>query len=271
MRRINSRFIDDLLNGKLTFFLNEVKSQRDKLSLEIRNGYINIYYKGGNLLKITQKSKGYSFHFDVKYCKHKSRSDNLELFNNAKKDDDEFYAKYFNVMKNEMDKWFEEHPKKERDYQHQLLVNNMEIIDIEYQIGRCMRLDMLMFSNGKLYVVENKYGMGSIGGDSGLSKHYNDICNVLTFPKLLGEMLDSVCFISQNKKDLGLIDYSINGEDVKETEILFLLADYKPKSKSFLNALCDIDGSIPARVLMNDKDYYKIDLSRTRDVSRYEN
>ncbi len=75
MRHIDSRFIDDLLCGELAFFLGQVKNHRNELSLEVRNGYINIYYKGGNLLKITQKSKGYSFHFDAKYCKHKAHSD----------------------------------------------------------------------------------------------------------------------------------------------------------------------------------------------------
>ena len=64
MRHINERFVADLLNGELAFFLNQVKSARDRLSLEIRDGYINIYYKGGSLLKITQKKIGYT-HFTL--------------------------------------------------------------------------------------------------------------------------------------------------------------------------------------------------------------
>ena len=71
MRHINTKFINDLTCGELAYFLEKVKSNRSSLSLEVRNGYINIYYKGGNLLKITQKSKGYSFHFDAKYFKNK--------------------------------------------------------------------------------------------------------------------------------------------------------------------------------------------------------
>ena len=72
MRHINTRFVDDLLHGELAYFLTQVKNNRTKLSLEIRNGYINIYYKGGNLLKITQKRTGYSFFFDAKDCRHKN-------------------------------------------------------------------------------------------------------------------------------------------------------------------------------------------------------
>ena len=57
MRGINDGFICDLKTGDLSYFLNQVKSNRDKLCLEIRDGYINIYYKGGNLLKITKNIK----------------------------------------------------------------------------------------------------------------------------------------------------------------------------------------------------------------------
>ena len=70
MRHINDDFVQDLLSDELRFFLEQTKNRRDALSLEIRNGYINIYYKGGNLLKITQKRRGYSFFFDAKYCKY---------------------------------------------------------------------------------------------------------------------------------------------------------------------------------------------------------
>jgi hypothetical protein len=49
MREINERFISDLKNGCLSYFLNQVKEKSDKLCLAIRDGYMNIYYMGGNL------------------------------------------------------------------------------------------------------------------------------------------------------------------------------------------------------------------------------
>ena len=58
MRQVDNRFIQDLQNGELAYFLTQVKRNRNLLSLEIRNGYVNIYYKGGNLLKITQNRNG---------------------------------------------------------------------------------------------------------------------------------------------------------------------------------------------------------------------
>lgn len=269
MRSIDIQFIEDLLCGKLAYFFDEVKNNRNVFSLEIRNGYINIYYKGGNLLKIVQKRGGYYFHFDAKYCKHKDNEKNFELLKSLNNDIDS-YKKYFGLMMREMDLWFDEHPKEERDYQHRLLVNNPEIIDIEYQIGRLMRLDMLMFANEKLMIVENKFGTGAIGGKAGLSKHYSDICNVLKNPALLDEMLDSVCHISKAKKALGLTDRAIEKTDIKGVEILFLLADYKSKSQSLDNEIKKMDGFVPASILMTTSDQTKIDLSQLKSVFELE-
>ena len=270
MRSIDTRFINDLLCGELSYFLTEVKNNRNRLSLEVRNGYINIYYKGGNLLKVTQKSKGYSFHFDAKYCKHKDGNKNFELLNNLHSNDIDSYKKYFHLMMQEMDAWFDEHPKEERDYQHSLLVNNPEIIDIEYQIGRRMRLDMLLFTNGKLMIVENKFGTGAIGGSAGISKHYSDICEVLNDSNLLEEMIDSVCYISEAKKELGLTDTAIQKSDIKSIEILFLLANYNPRSQSLSNEVEKMNGSVPASILITTSKQTKIELNKAKDIFEME-
>ena len=266
MRNINSRFVNDFLLGDLSYFLTQVKSNRNSLSLEIRNGYVNIYYKGGNLLKITQKSKGYSFHFDAKYCKHKSDTSNFELLNSLKSDDLESYKKYFSLMMKEMDSWFKVNPKPERDYQHQLLVNNPEIVDIEYQIGKRMRLDMLVYIEGRLLIVENKYGTGAISGKAGVSEHYKDICEVLTDAKLREEMIASVCHISQAKKALGLTNYTIDPTDIKSIELLFLLANYNLNSQSLSNEIDKMNGAIPANILMASGEQVKLDLGSAKNI-----
>ncbi len=259
MRHINERFVRDLLYGKLAFFLNQVKNARDLLSLEIRDGYISIYYKGGSLLKITQKKIGYTFHFDAKYCNNKGNAENFELLNHLRSDDAAAYEQHFALMMQEMDSWFDAHPKLERDYQHQLLVNNPEIVDIEYQVGRRMRLDMLLFADGKLMIVENKYGTGAIGGKAGISEHYKDICEIMKTPKLLDEMLDSVCHISQAKKSLGLTDVIIERSDIKSVEILFLLANYNSKSQRLNQEFSKMDGTVPARFLLTTNDQNTVD------------
>ena len=265
MRQINNRFIQDLLQGELAYFLTQVKKNRRSLSLEIRNGYINIYYKGGNLLKITQKRNGYSFFFDAKYCKH-GGGENFDLLNSLPSDDVIAYQKHFELMMQEMDSWFEEHPKPERDYQHQLLVNNPEIVDIEYQIGRQMRLDMLLYTHEKLLIVENKYGTGAIGGKAGVAEHYKDICKVLNDPVFLEELMDSVCHISAAKKALGLADTEIRPTDIKSVEILFLLANYNLNSQSLSNEVEKMSAAIPASILMPAGDQTKLDITQAEEL-----
>ena len=265
MRHIDSRFIDNLLHGELAYFLAKVKENRKTLSLEIRKSYINIYYRGGNLLKIVQMRKGYAFHFDAKYCKHKDGR-NFDLLNNLHSDDIAAYKNNFQLMMQEMDCWFAEHPKPERDYQHQLLVNNPEIVDIEYQIGRRMRLDMLLFTGDKLLIVENKYGTGAIGGKAGVAEHYADICEVLSNPELLDELIDSVCYISKDKKALGLTEKEIDRADIKDVELLFLLANYNPDSQSLSNEVAKMSGSVSASILLQAGDQVKLDLSKAKSI-----
>ena len=266
MRHINTRFIDDLNYGELAYFLDQVKSNRTTLSLEVRNGYINIYYKGGNLLKITQKIKGYSFHFDAKYCKNKGSDKNFELLNNLCNSDTESYVKYFELMMAEMDGWFAKHPKEERDYQHRLLVNNPEIVDIEYQIGHSMRMDMLLFKDGELFIVENKFGTGAIGGNAGLSKHYSDICAIISDTNTRDEIINSVCNISKAKYELGLNDNKIEKTDIKSFQILFLLANYNSNSQTLSNELEKMNASVPARILMTTSDQIILDLNHAKDI-----
>ncbi|MBR6555748.1 MAG: hypothetical protein IKT90_06030 [Clostridia bacterium] len=266
MRHIDIRFIDDLLRGELSYFLAQVQNNRKALSLEIRDGYINIYYKGGNLLKITQKRAGYNFHFDARYCKHADGDAHFSVLNRLPRDDRAAYQAQFPLMMQEMDRWFAEHPKPERDYQHQLLVNNPEIVDIEYQVGRRMRLDMLLVSNNKLLVVENKYGTGAIGGSAGLSKHYADICSVLQDPAWLEELLDSVCHISQAKFALGLRDTVIQRADIRTAEVLFLLANYNPNSQSLHNEMQLLNGTVPASLLLMTTDHAAIHLDQAKPL-----
>ena len=72
MRQISENFIYDLKNpdGLLHLILKRVKEDHT-LQLAIRNNYINIYYRGGNLLRVNkeQGKDSYKSFFDVKYNK----------------------------------------------------------------------------------------------------------------------------------------------------------------------------------------------------------
>ncbi len=68
MKRLLSKsFITDLISGKLKEIL--VYVQRDNtLDIEIRENNVNIYYRGGNVLRIIEKGISfYEFEFDKNY------------------------------------------------------------------------------------------------------------------------------------------------------------------------------------------------------------
>ncbi len=67
MRGLSNDFMNDLKVGKLKNFLTSVKED-DTLSLEIRDNYINIYYRGGNIFRIEQCTSEYKVYFDINYC-----------------------------------------------------------------------------------------------------------------------------------------------------------------------------------------------------------
>lgn len=277
MRGINERFINDLKNGCLSFFLDEVKNKSSELCIEIRKGYINIYYKGGNLLRITQKKSGYAFYFDARYCLRKKgeiNRENYEILKNLPSDDADAYIKNFETMKKEMEGWFEEYPKKEREFQHRLLVNNPQVVDIEYATPRSevtgkklnMRLDMLMTDADRLIIVENKFGIGAITGDAGVGKHYRDICDLLNTPDVYDELVCSVENIARAKYELGLIETPIKCIDKTKTEILFLLADFNENSETLKNELKTMNITYPIGILKMKSEDSLIDLSKIEKI-----
>lgn len=266
MRSINDRFIRDLLEGDLSFFLQQVNNRKNELTLEIRKNYINIYFRGGSLLKISQNKANYSFKFDANYCLNKGDDHNYEHISKMKSTSVDDYIKTFDLLIREMEAWLSVNPKPEREYQHQLLIHNPTIVDIEYQIKRLMRLDMLMIRNHSLVIVENKYGTGAISGNASLAKHYDDICSVLQTEELRTEVYDSVNAIIECKKSLGLMSNEVPIPDKNCFEILFLLADFNSKSLTLKNEIDQIKNRpIPANIILNSADDYILDFGRAEN------
>ncbi len=277
MRKSNERFIHDLKEGCLSFFLEQVKKNRQKLCLEVRKGkeyYINIYYRGGRLLKITQKNAGYCFCFNTKYCLHKSDESKYNLLNSLNQNCIQNYIENFETMMLEMDSWLKEHPKAEREFQHKLLACNPQIIDIEYEPSKIkktglklhMRLDMLMVNKDKLIIVENKFGIRSIAGDASIRKHYEDICQLLNTADVYDELIQSVENISKAKYELGLLENPIETIDKSKTEILFLLADFNDNSKLLERELSQINITYPINVLKMSSENPILDLRNVQKI-----
>ena len=57
MRRLSDRFMTALTSGFLSKLTHKVRQDKD-LDLEIRENYLNIYYKGNSLLKLDEQASG---------------------------------------------------------------------------------------------------------------------------------------------------------------------------------------------------------------------
>ncbi|MBN1775398.1 MAG: hypothetical protein JW817_02920 [Clostridiales bacterium] len=92
-----SQFIQSLKSGELSFFLDQARHNPD-ICMEIRKDYVSMYYKGGCALRIEQHGKGYSFHFDSKYCLNKGSDGRAAFFEGLNRRDAAGYCEAFPVM-----------------------------------------------------------------------------------------------------------------------------------------------------------------------------
>ncbi len=146
-RGISAEFERQLTEGILHPLLQRVHHD-DTLTLEIRNGYIDIYYRGGRLLGIHEQAGGqrFSTQFDERYC---GTADDYQATLPERPgriitaaDDSIAWVDAFSHYKQAMDIRFCKHPKLEREYQQAVLRDNNRhatgessdytIVDIEY-------------------------------------------------------------------------------------------------------------------------------------------
>jgi len=146
-RGITSEFKEQRKSGILFPILQRVQHD-DTLSLEIRNGYIDIYYRGGRLLGIHAQAKAAKFsvrlddgylHGAKGYCPEwpELPGSTIECDSDA-----QAWVDAFATCKQVMDIWFFEHPKIEREYQQAVVRENNRhktgdlsdyvVVDVEY-------------------------------------------------------------------------------------------------------------------------------------------
>jgi len=256
-RQLDKEFMKDLLTGRLANLLDYVK-QDNTLDLEIRDNYFNIYYLGGNILKVTKTDNSYSFVFDYNYLKSTPfiQKETLKLYQKEKN-----WNSYFPIAKQAMDFYFSKNSKEEREFQ-QLVVreNNYSsianssdffVIDIEYDNQENARFDIIACEwpsiasdrklqknfKPKLVIIEMKYGDGALTGSSGMKKHCDDFnsftSNMTSLSKFKSEMLG----LLKQKRELGLIPCLSKDGNKNEIiefdnsiELIFLLANHDPAS-----------------------------------------
>jgi hypothetical protein len=253
MRGLSRTFIDELRSGVLQPFLKLVHGD-PTLCLEIREHYVNIYYRGGNILKITETGDAFDAWFDRKYLDQEKTRVRDELPDTlAAPDDVNAWIGAIPFLKHEMDLWFGEHPKDEREFQ-QLMVreNNFGnaakstdyfICDIEYANGN-RRFDLIAVrwpstsadrknnTGLGLAFIEMKYLDKAMAWKAGLLKHIEDINDFLGDRTNLDNMKDEMKEVFKQKRELGLICSKMPIESFSDDdpEYILALANHDPDS-----------------------------------------
>jgi len=204
----NDKFKKSLTNGNLKQMLLVINKDQD-LDVQIRKDYLNIYYKGGSIAKVSSEKSvvfdKFYFYLDMKNIPTKDIRKNDIIGKKLKlqrdiltsKFRDRKYEDYFVNAKEIMDKWLNINPKPERQEQHKLSIENQynksdyTIIDLEYQVSTLSdftcsyipegkdnakkpRFDIIAINReGKLCVIELKKGIGALGNTSGLKEHWD--------------------------------------------------------------------------------------------------
>ena len=256
-RGLHSSKWDEMFStgGFLSPLLNRVKSDKD-LVLQIRNNYINIYYKGGNMLKVTH---GPGFGFDHNYFKGEGiRDEQLQKKEREKMlsiikeehDFDKFVHEAKAVM-NKYWKWLEKQGKslEEKNEQHYLSVCNEEtaeytVIDLEFQISTICdyryqkppcpsgrkrnedktspRFDIIAVRNAdkRLCVIELKKGTGDLASkNSGVGDHADSFEGSIMRNKQ--SFIREIKKIVEDKKNLKLLSKTF---DFKDDDVEFMYA-----------------------------------------------
>jgi hypothetical protein len=147
-RGISERFEEQLAFGMLSPILERLRRD-DTLNLEVRNDYVDIYYRGGRLLGLHEQARGERFaaKFDTRYCDgHDGYVSALPEVTPPKTitsaGDAAKWVNAFGFYKQAMDIRFCKHPKLEREYQQAVVRDNNRhatgdlsdyfIVDIEY-------------------------------------------------------------------------------------------------------------------------------------------
>lgn len=268
-RALSKTFLDELKQGILSPLLNRIKKD-DTLMLAIRQGYINVYYRGGSLLKVMElPSGGYVAEFDAKYNRYGCQLPPFPRTLRSVEATIELVGKV-PAIKEVMDYFFTENPKLEREFQqlvarennYSSISNETEyfIVDIEVADSELSaRFDMLAVRwlrsdrkrQGVLLpvLIEMKYGGNALEGSAGIAQHLDDLKNLFRDDneKKRTDLLNTLEIQLEQLDDLGLFKFN-RSESVEKllidrgsaVEVVLLLANINPASTKLQRILKDI-------------------------------
>lgn len=271
-RILSVTFIEDLKQGILKPILDRIQSDHT-LEFNIRENYVNIYYRGGNVLRISEKvPHRYEYWFDINYGVSRTPAEMVQI---QKCLSDKDWVNFFPLAKQAMDYYFSDSSKEEREFA-QLVVreNNYSgiangtdyfIIDYEYDNHQGARFDLVAVEwpsnqvhrkmpqkhKPKLVVLEMKYGDGAMKGIAGMVKHTSDFEKFLANANQVCSFKLEMVNLFKQKRELGLIKFGSTGnkhsieEFCEEIDMIFLLANHDPESNILKEVVGDIGNLFP--------------------------
>ncbi len=260
--------MSDLLepDGLLHPILERIKHDHT-LMLSIRKDYLNIYYRGGNILRIREQRKGcYSAFFDSKYNETGvpclALPESIENQSEARE-----WVDAFQDLKGIMDFYFSEHSKPEREFQQLIarennfstVANQSEyfISDIEFSDSDLgARFDILALrwlvahrkktGSCRAALIEMKYGDNALSGSAGVLKHLRDIDALISDGVKYKALLETMERQFNQLDELGLLRFNrvANWTNIElnvknKPEVIFILANHNPRSSKLHTTLND--------------------------------
>lgn len=252
MRGLSPDFLTDLHEGRLAALLDRVRLDRT-LDLQLRDNYLNVYYRGGNLLRLTQTGTAYAASFDTRYFKGADHA--LPAGPVATSEDLEVWLDALPNLKNTMDLWFGRHPKEEREIQQLIARDNnvggvsratdYYVCDIEYANAHG-RFDLVAVhwpstsrdrqqsDDRRLVIGEVKQGDNALSGTAGVHAHVRDVDGFLSDPNRVADLKAEMVDVFNQKRAMGLVNCGRDLEAFSDElpVFLFILANHDPdKSK----------------------------------------
>ena len=265
MRTLDEGFLSALKDGCLADLTATVRSDAT-LCLELRGDRVNVYYRGGSLMRLRQgrQPEGqYSVSFDTNYFAAGEESELPDRTIRNRNDLARWLASWPG-LKRAMDGWLSQNQASaEREYQQLAARDNnfgsvardtdYYVCDLEYQSGQG-RFDMIAVHwpseptvrkracDRRLVFVEVKYGDSALDN---LHVHVRDVNEFAADPHRLENFKqDMVCVFNQ-KRELGLINcgkklQSFSGE---RPLILLVFANHDPQKSTLSRLLRSLPAS----------------------------
>ena len=283
MRKLSTQFMRDLIDsdGVLQPILTRVKKD-STLMLAIRENYINIYYRGGNILKIKEHNKGcYEASFDKQYNKSGVLIPDTPTEVSSQKDS-KSWVDSLPIRKNIMDEYFSTYGKAEREFQ-QLIAreNNKSTIsnESEYFVSDIevtepyARFDIMAIrwlaaqrkngSDCKAALIEMKYGDNALTGSAGLIKHLRDMKKLISNKDGYAKLLETMESQFNQLDELGMLKFNKGTSNAKvklnaeeKPEVIFILANHNPRSTKLGTILSDPEIDLFAQSKLFDLKFF---------------